>query len=84
MELKFGSNAKRRFQVDGGILYRQSDKFNPFQRCAINADAVVGLIVQEHRTNSMHSPKNKTFTALNWQFYSIKRQEVVFLLKHCM
>ena len=78
MELKLRSNAKRRFLVDGGILYRQADKFNPFRRRAINADEVFCLIVQEHPTNSMHSGKNKTFSALNQQFYSIKRQEVAF------
>ena len=83
MELKLRSNAKRRFLVDGGILYCQADKFNPFRRRAINADEVFGLIVQEHQTNSMHSGKNKTFSALNPQFYRIRRQEVAFLLKHC-
>ena len=44
---------------------------------------VFDLIVQEHQTNSIHSGINKTFAALNLQFFAIKRQEVAFLLKHC-
>ena len=59
MEMKLGSNAKRKFLVDGGILYCQADKFYPFRRRAINADEVFGLIVQEHQTNSIHFGKTK-------------------------
>ena len=52
-------------------------------RRAIDAGEVFDLIVQEHQTNSIHSGKNKTFAALNQQIFSIKRQEVEFILKRC-
>ena len=58
--------------------YHQADKFYPFRRRATDADEVFGLIVQ---TNAIHSG-NKSFTALNQQFFCIKRQEVALLLKH--
>ena len=74
---------KNKFLVDGGVLYRQPDKFYPTRRRAVYTHEVFDLIVQEHQTNSTHSGKNKTYTALNQQFFGIKRQEVVFLLKHC-
>ena len=83
MERKLKCNAKKDFLVDGGILYRRADKLFPFRRRAIDAGEVFDLIVQEHQTNSIHSGKNKTFAALNQQFFSIKRQEVEFVLKHC-
>ena len=83
MERKLKCNAKKDFLVDGGILYRRADKLCPFRRRAIDAGKVFDLIVQEHQTNSIHSGKNKTFAALNQQFFSIKRQEVEFVLKHC-
>ena len=83
MEMKLRSNAKKNFLVNGKILYRRADKFYSFRRRAIDAGEVFDLIIQEHQTNSTHSGKNKTFTALNQQFFSIKRQEVTFLLKHC-
>ena len=50
MKMKLRRNAKRKFLVDGDILYRQADKFCPFRRRAISAE-VFGLIVQEHQTN---------------------------------
>ena len=83
--MKPRSNAKRKFLVDGGIPYHQADKSYPSRCRAINADEVFGLMVQGHQPNSIHSGKNKTFTASNQQLFSIKRQEVTFLLpvKHC-
>ena len=83
MEIKLKSNAKTKFLVDGGILYRLADKSHPLRRRAIDSDMVFDLIVQEHQTNSIHSGINKTFAALNQQFFAIKRQEIAFLLKHC-
>ena len=68
MEMKLRSNAKKKFLVDGGILYYRANKFYSFRRRAIDAGEVFDLIVQEHQTNSTHSGKNKTFTALNQQF----------------
>ena len=80
--MKPRSNARKRFLVDGGILYRRAGKFYTFRRRAVDAGEVFDPI-QEHQTNSTHSGKIKIFTALNLQFFSIKRQEVAFLLKHC-
>ena len=45
--MKLRSNAKKKLLVDGGILYRQADKFYPFQCRSIDADETFGLIVQE-------------------------------------
>ena len=81
--MKLRSNAKKIFLVDGGILYYRANKFYSFQRRATDEGEGFDLVVQEHQTNSTHSSKNKTFTAPNQQFLSIKRQEVAFLLEHC-
>ena len=35
---KLRSNAKKKFLVDGGILYRQADKLYPLRRRTIDAD----------------------------------------------
>ena len=83
MEMKLRSNVRKNLLVDGGILYLRTGKFYPFRRRAIDAGEVFDLIAQEHQTNSIHSGKNKTFTALNQQFFNIKHQGVAFLLKHC-
>ena len=83
MEKKLWCNAKKDFLVDGSIIYRWADKLNPFRRRAIDEGEVFDLIVQEHQTNSIHVGKNKTFAALNQQFFSIRRQEVTSVLKHC-
>ena len=75
--MKLRSNAKKKLLVNGGILYRRVDKFYPFRCRAIDVDEVFCLIVQ---TNSIHFGKNKTFTALNQQFFGIKCQEGALLL----
>ena len=59
MEVKLRRNAKKKVLADGGIIYRLADKFNPFRHCAIGTDQVIGLIFQEHQTNSTHSGENK-------------------------
>ena len=69
MEIKLKSNTKKKFLVDGGVLYRLANKFHSDRRRDIDADEVFDLIVPEHQINSIHSGKNKTFTALNQQFF---------------
>ena len=73
---------RKKYLVDGGIVYHQAEQ-SYFLRChAVYVHEIFNLIVQE-QTNSTHSGKNKTYTALSQQFFSIKHQEVAFLLKHC-
>ena len=48
--MKLRSNAKKKFLVDGGILYCQADKLYPPQRRDVDSDEFFGLIVQEHQT----------------------------------
>ena len=84
MRWKRNSKAMRRkkYLVDGGIVYHQAEQSYPLRCHAVYVHEIFNLIVQE-QTNSTHSGKNKTYTALSQQFFSIKHQEVAFLLKHC-
>ena len=47
----------------------------------VQMKSLVSLFRSTRQTQSM--PAKTTFSALNQQFFSIERQEVVFLLKYC-